>query len=590
MKLTRPISLVLLCIAFVPSLALGQTPQIDDLREKAEKGDAEAQLSLGLRYVNGERIEKDFNKGIKWLRKAAEQKNMEAQFSLGLINMFGNGLKKNEKAGFKFFKQAAENGHMISSYNLAVCYQNGNGVKQNKIESAKWFRVAANMGHDIAQNNLALIYLKGIGVRKDDNEGVRWMTKSAMQGYSEAQYNLGVMYSGGVGVKKDKKEFFKWTKKAATQGHLKSKYNLGIAWYKGQGVSKDYFKSYKWLKEASESGLAEAQLILGSMYANGQGVEQNYVNSAKWFLRSANQGNSKSQLRIAILYLLGNGVPKDNIESYKWYNISAAKGLDEAKQGRDLVQSEMSIKQVAEAQKRSSLFKPKLEISTYKKTNDFDRGSIIEMKPDLFGSGFFVTSHGYILTNQHVVNGARKVFVHSESQRFPAKVIKTDAANDLALLKVSGSFAALPVSSSRRVKLGQTVSTVGFPNPNLQGKSPKLTKGEISSLSGASDDPKYFQISVPLQPGNSGGPLVDGYGNVIGVVTAKLNAKAALDTSGNLPENVNYAIKGTFIMGFLESVPDVAAEMLDPKPRRSREFTEVVSDAEKASVMILVYE
>ena len=147
----------------------------------------------------------------------------------------------------------------------------------------------------------------------------------------------------------------------------------------------------------------------------------------------------------------------------------------------------------------------------------------------------------------------------------------------------------MPVSSSRRVKLGQTVSTVGFPNPDLQGKSPKLTKGEISSLSGASDDPKYFQISVPLQPGNSGGPLVDAYGNVIGVVTAKLSIGVALAKTGDLPENVNYAVKGTFVMGFLESVPEVAAEMLDPKPRRSREFTEVVSEAEKASVMILVY-
>ena len=158
------------------------------------------------------------------------------------------------------------------------------------------------------------------------------------------------------------------------------------------------------------------------------------------------------------------------------------------------------------------------------------------------------------------------------------------------MLKVLGNFAAIPVSSSRRVKLGQTVSTVGFPNPNLQGKSPKLTKGEISSLSGASDDPKYFQISVPVQPGNSGGPLVDEYGNVVGIVTAKLRTKAALNTAGALPENVNYAVKGTFVMGFLESVPEVAQEMLDPKPRRSREFTDVVSEAEKASVMILVYE
>jgi S1-C subfamily serine protease len=238
------------------------------------------------------------------------------------------------------------------------------------------------------------------------------------------------------------------------------------------------------------------------------------------------------------------------------------------------------------SQKRNPRKSHKNKPSPDSKRSSSKSGSL----PDAFGSGFYVTSNGYLLTNQHVVDEASQVFIYSGSQRLPAKVIKTDAANDLALLKVTGAFSSLPVSSSRRVKLGQTVFTVGFPNPDLQGKSPKLTKGEISSLSGALDDPKYFQISVPVQPGNSGGPLVDAYGNVIGVITAKLRASTALAKTGNLPENVNYAVKGTFVMGFLESVPEVAAEMLDPKPRRSREFTEVVNEAEKASVMILVYE
>jgi len=92
------------------------------------------------------------------------------------------------------------------------------------------------------------------------------------------------------------------------------------------------------------------------------------------------------------------------------------------------------------------------------------------------------------------------------------------------------------------VKLGGTVATVGFPNIGLQGFAPKLAKGEIASLSGAGDDGRYFQISVPVQPGNSGGALVDERGNVVGVVSAKLSARAALAASGALPENVNYAV------------------------------------------------
>ena len=171
---------------------------------------------------------------------------------------------------------------------------------------------------------------------------------------------------------------------------------------------------------------------------------------------------------------------------------------------------------------------------------------------------------------------------------FSAKVVKVDAANDLALLKAEGRFAALPVAASRGVKLGGTVATVGFPNIGLQGFAPKLAKGEIASLSGAADDARYFQISVPVQPGNSGGALVDERGNVVGVVSAKLSARAALAASGSLPENVNYAIKSSYLLGFLESVPEVSAKLKEPETKE-RKFEEVVKSAEQPAVLVLVF-
>ena len=170
----------------------------------------------------------------------------------------------------------------------------------------------------------------------------------------------------------------------------------------------------------------------------------------------------------------------------------------------------------------------------------------------------------------------------------PAQVVKVDAANDLALLKAEGRFAALPVAASRGVKLGGTVATVGFPNIGLQGFAPKLAKGEIASLSGAQDDARYFQISVPVQPGNSGGALVDERGNVVGVVSAKLSARAALSATGALPENVNYAVKSSYLLSFLESVPEVSAKLKEPETKE-RKFEEVVKSAEQAAVLVLVY-
>ncbi len=138
------------------------------------------------------------------------------------------------------------------------------------------------------------------------------------------------------------------------------------------------------------------------------------------------------------------------------------------------------------------------------------------------------------------------------------------------------------------------MATIGFPDPSLQGFSPKLAKGEIASLSGAGDDPRYFQISVPVQPGNSGGALVDERGNVIGIVSAKLDASAALAASGALPEvfadghQVNYAVKSSLLLSFLESVPEVSDKLKAPNTADEK-FEVVVQSAQNAAVLVLVY-
>ncbi|MEJ0088300.1 MAG: serine protease [Limisphaerales bacterium] len=237
----------------------------------------------------------------------------------------------------------------------------------------------------------------------------------------------------------------------------------------------------------------------------------------------------------------------------------------------------MTSDQIAEAQQLSRRFRVRIEgVST---SSDL---------PTASGSGFFITDDGYLISNYHVVKDATKVRLVTSAGLIDAKVVKVDAANDLALLKADGRFAPLPIASSRPVKLGGMVATVGFPNTGMQGFAPKFARGEIASLSGAADDARYFQISVPVQPGNSGGALVDEHGDVVGVVSAKLNAAAALAASGALPENVNYAVKSSFLLSFLESVPDVANKLKDAVSAEMK-FDEVVQSAQAAAVLVLVY-
>ena len=169
-----------------------------------------------------------------------------------------------------------------------------------------------------------------------------------------------------------------------------------------------------------------------------------------------------------------------------------------------------------------------------------------------------------------------------------AHLVQSDASNDIALMKVGGNYAALAIRPSRGVHMGDSVATVGFPNPVLQGFSPKFSRGEISALFGVQDDPKLFQISVPTQPGNSGGALADASGNVIGLITAKLGMKAAIVTSGTIPENVNYALKSSFLLSFLESVPGLA-NRLKPPATMPKSGPQIAAELEKASVLVVVY-
>jgi S1-C subfamily serine protease len=208
--------------------------------------------------------------------------------------------------------------------------------------------------------------------------------------------------------------------------------------------------------------------------------------------------------------------------------------------------------------------------------------------PQFSGTGFFITGDGYLISNYHVVKDAAKVRLLTGAGLIDTKVVQVDAANDLALLKAVGQFTPLPIASSRTVKLGGTVATVGFPDIGLQGFAPKLAKGEIASLAGAADDPRYFQVSLPVQPGNSGGALVDARGNVVGIVAAKLDASVALAVTGSLPENVNYAVKSSLLLSFLESVPDVAVKLKEPNTK-DEPFEDMVKSAQDAAVLVLVY-
>jgi S1-C subfamily serine protease len=174
------------------------------------------------------------------------------------------------------------------------------------------------------------------------------------------------------------------------------------------------------------------------------------------------------------------------------------------------------------------------------------------------GTGFLISGEGHIVTNNHVISGCvgdlHGNFVGGPPMKL--RVVAADEINDLALLQAKGAKKNFKNSAKLRdtpVQSGEAVVAIGFPYHGLLTSDFTVTTGIVSSRSGILNDTRFLQISAPVQPGNSGGPLLDMSGHVVGVVSAKLNALKFAKATGDIPQNINFAIKTGTVKDFLDN-------------------------------------
>lgn len=497
----------------------------------------------------------------------------------------------NSQDDIESLKRLAEQGDVESQFLLGNVYREGKGIVINLSEAKSWYEKAAKKGHANAQFGLGLMYFQGEGTRQDYKEALKWWRKSAEQGVRIAQMFLGEMLYHGNGVTQDYREAREWLKMAAEQGDGRAQNFLGEMYSKGLGVEQDYQKSMKWYRMSAESGDALAQHNLGAFYYFGHGVPKDYEEALRWYRSAAENGYIHSQCFLGYMYRDGKGTPQNYVTAYYWLNLAASK-LEEAAEDRDDLALLMTPEQIAESQRMSAQsgdnFSERSDTSIYTEPSPVVPNSPKKLLKST-GTAFAVSNSGYFLTSAHVVQEVQCIELYGGGNIYPARVIKVDHANDVALLKVEGTFSVLPLVLSGSVKLGTEVFTIGFPNVGIQGLSPKLTKGEISSLAGVQDDPRYFQISTPVQPGNSGGPLVDMQGKVIGIIAAIMNQEVALETTGTLAQNVNYAVKSSYILPLLEAVPGLSDEVASDGRNNPLSTEEAIARAEKATFLLVTY-
>ncbi|MDX3924747.1 MAG: trypsin-like peptidase domain-containing protein [Shinella sp.] len=189
-------------------------------------------------------------------------------------------------------------------------------------------------------------------------------------------------------------------------------------------------------------------------------------------------------------------------------------------------------------------------------------------EPKSSGTGFTVTADGWLMTNAHVVDGCDHVEVKGRGVATDPRI---DATNDLALIKVNADTPMVPLTFRRApIRLGEDIVAIGYPLADLLADSVKITTGNVNALAGLRNDTRYIQISTPIQPGNSGGPVVDRDGFLLGITSATFSKQAA-DQIGITAQNVNFAIRASVADLFMQSqsVASQSGDRQDGQPTLS---------------------
>jgi TPR repeat protein len=433
---------------------------------------------------------------------------------LGVLYHLGIGVEKDARKAFEYILQAAEEQEPMAMYNAGICYRDGLGVSVDEKKAHGWFLKAGGKGNSLAICALAAEY-------KDNKEAADWYTKAARLGNGRAMF-LAATCKKAYCVELS-------TIKASNRQNLQQRQLLVIRKLESEANAL--------LKQAAETGYIPAMLELAR-----EQLESDPQTAFYWFKKAATSELAPALFILANCYEHGIGTTKNSMQAEHYYGqaYEAAK-----KQNNEAVLEEITAR---------------LEEITARK--DIRQGEISDSQ----GSGFLLSESGLVVTNYHVVKGREyiTVFFPKINKKFQANILLKDTNNDLVILKLKEfdykTMSELPIpyclKSSHDIMLGEQVYTLGFPLSNLLGVSANLSVGTISSLSGIENNVSLFQISNPVQPGNSGGPLFDEKGNVVGVVVSSINAAVFFLYTGIIPQNVNFAVKSDYLLTLISMAPE----------------------------------
>jgi S1-C subfamily serine protease len=578
--------------------------EILELRKKATAGDQRAQAEMALRYRMAEGIPQDFDES---LRLCESNPHPIAQYVLSVILHSHRGIQADQeraddirRKNLEPLKVLSEQGDSLATAILGVLCQKGlwtglPDVPEDLFEAEKFYRKSHDSGCDFGTTwlgNLLLSEPQGKRIK----EGRNLLREAGRRGSAFALKVLMIGFFDGFTfrIEDPTDDLVSDLNMLASLGNLTALKTLYGVCHSFNNSPKKYqnetraFKILSVLNDRNALPRDRLDHLLAQHYLMGWGVSKNYNLGFNLAHKSALMGYVWSFDLLRWSYQEGRGVPKSSLHAYAWALLAAAENQPEnSKEILGSFEQFLSPVQIAEAQKLAHFLDGEIKSKKIQVSSSDNSSGPVQSKTTTSGTGFFLSDNGYIATNFHVVSGAKKISVRTANGEMGAVIVLADQINDLAVIKAPVLGKPLPFGDVSFVAAGAPVYTVGFPNPTVQGFEPKLTKGDINSATGLKDDPRMFQISVPVQPGNSGGPLLNERGAVVGIITSQLNSLNALITSGALPQNVNYALKVNYLKPLIESNKELR-EAVDGSKSREKEVNPPESAME--SVLLIFVE
>ena len=355
----------------------------------------------------------------------------------------------------------------------------------------------------------------------------------AEQGVASAQINLAALYDSGKGMVADPAKAAALYGAAASTGNQFAQYNLALMYIEGRGVLPDLSIAEKWLQKAAAQKMALAQYQLGLLYAGDyQASDADAAISESASIRIV------ADMDRALLMLYAGGL-----------------SFEQETDAQGLQKTIAAMVRLAPGDSRVDVLQAKFDRLQNKMGAETD-------PPQEPGTAFgtaWPLENGYVVTNYHVIAGSRELALQNvNGHKIKAWPVLYDQAHDLALLAVEDVSLlppALPLCSAE-TPLGASVFTLGFPRVDVLGYTPKYTDGVIQSDRGPLGNVDRYLTTVDIQPGNSGGPLLNSSGEVVGVVTAMLGVRNETTGALQILPNQSCAVKTANVRQLVEQLPE----------------------------------